>query len=740
MAVIGLAVFRPAASNEVPEDILWANCPAQPIISGRPESNAAAPETITVHADEARFAKRQGTSEFSGGVEFSQGTQAMRADVLTYDQETNRVRARGRVRYWDDGIFWSGQRANADQENNTVEAEDGEYRLLQRRGHGTVRKVEVERDNNLTYLNDVEYTTCPGITPAWKIFSKSLKINHTTERARALHVVMRVKDVPVLYFPYANFPISDRRQTGFLFPSLRVSSTSGYDATLPFYWNIAPTQDATFTARVLSRRGVVIGGQYRYLNEQGHGQVDVEVLPSDSLRDGDARGAFGLQIDQRFVNSRVRATADVAVVSDDEYIEDLGTSLSRTSRRYLQQRGALSYTARRWMVNALVQNFQNIDPSRTAAVDPYTRLPELTFRTLFPRQNRRPNFQFFGQTTHFANADDVVTGTRVVVNPEVSFPIRSPGAFLIPRLQLNHTQYYLDNTAAGANRDPERTLPIVSVDSGLVLEREFQLGHRGFLHTIEPRLLYLYIPNNDQTDIPRFDGGLFDLSYSNLFRENRFAGNDRLGDANHFATGITSRLIKRNTGRELIRASLGTQVFLSERRVGLGAEIIPDDPTSEVIAEVSTRITSNLRSTFDLHWDPYDGLIEKGSARLRYQTDRGKVLNASYRFRRNQAGVRELDLEQTDVSGRWPLTPTVSLVGRWNYSLRMQETLEALAGFEYNSCCWGLRAVFRHFLRNSDGEFDNAFLVQLELKGLGGLGGKTQAFLRENIPGYENDF
>ncbi|MGH8508237.1 MAG: LPS-assembly protein LptD, partial [Gammaproteobacteria bacterium] len=303
----------------------------------------------------------------------------------------------------------------------------------------------------------------------------------------------------------------------------------------------------------------------------------------------------------------------------------------------------------------------------------------------------------------------------------------------------------LGNTAEADNH-PSRTLPIVSLDSGLVFERDVDFAALPAVQTLEPRIFYLYIPEQDQDDLPIFDTGQYDISFGQLFRENRFSGHDRLGDANQTVVAVTSRIINPDTGWEHLRASVGQIFYFEDRRVTLPGDatetdaVSNTDPVSEILAELTTRLPNGLSARGDLFWDPNDATVQKGLIGLRYGPDPDTIVNADYRIRRDIRGLGDTFIEQTDLAFRWPLDPNWSVIGKWTYSLDVEDTLEAAGGFEYNSCCWGVRAVARRFLSSSTGEFDNAFFVQIELKGLAGFGRSTTSYLKRSIPGYENEF
>src|SRR5690606_24840099 len=118
------------------------------------------------------------------------------------------------------------------------------------------------------------------------------------------------------------------------------------------------------------------------------------------------------------------------------------------------------------------------------------------------------------------------SGTRLDVYPWLALPIERSGWFLRPELGWRQTEYDFDVANYG-KRDESRGLPIFSLDSGLIFEREANLFGRDWLQTLEPRLFYLYVPYEDQSDIPVFDTQELTFGFGQLFRTNRFVGADR---------------------------------------------------------------------------------------------------------------------------------------------------------------------------------------------------------------------
>jgi len=371
---------------------------------------------------------------------------------------------------------------------------------------------------------------------------------------------------------------------------------------------------------------------------------------------------------------------------------------------------------------------------------PYKRLPQVLFNYGSPRKYGQLNYGLQSEAVYFERGDDAiftdnVNGLRVNLQPYISYPVRTVATYLEPKLSLDYTQYSLEDSGSFTN-DPSRVLPIFSMDSGIFLERETRLFNTGFLQTLEPRLFYLYVPNEDQSDLPVFDTGLLTTSFDSLFREDRFSGGDRQGDANQLTLAVSSHLINQETGQDLGYVSLGQIFYLSDRKVILPGGTVRDEDSSAFIAEFNTKVIKHWNIGGDIIWDPNIGNgTEKITAQATYNPAPGKILNLAYRVRRDST-----DIEQSDISFRWPLHRKWSVVGRWNYAIPEGRSLETFGGIEYESCCWGVRVVARRFLTDIDGDFETGVFLQMELKGLAGIGKKTVNFLKQQIPGYQSEF
>nr|VFK20355.1 MAG: LPS-assembly protein [Candidatus Kentron sp. LPFa]VFK35098.1 MAG: LPS-assembly protein [Candidatus Kentron sp. LPFa] len=725
----------------------WSLCESEPWIPRshpRVSTEGSDPASTYLLADESSLSDGS-IITLEGNVQIRRENKYLTADRVRYDKASEMVDIQGNIELWDGGYYVVGDKAHIDLESDESRMENASFLLMDKHGHGTGSQIELKGSNRMKAKN-ATYTTCSpkhgrfGARPAgesedsesrgWWLTARKIRTDKVKDSGIAHGVVIRMKDMPIFYTPYLSFPLSDKRKTGFLMPSYGLSGGNGTDITVPFYWNIAPEQDATFAARGMMDRGILLQGEYRYLSRFGNGQVGLELLPNDKSRN-EGRSAFRLKHTGNLA-PRWHTDINFNYISDKNYFEDLGTSLDMSSTRYQERRADISYSGNRWSALGRIHGYQTIDETILAASRPYERLPQLIFGTSFPEHNRTLNFNIRGEAVNFQRRSSV-TGTRFDITPSVSYPLRAASTFLIPKLSLRHTQYNLSGTAAGDPNTPKRTLPIFSLDSGIFLDRTMRWGNRAYTQSLEPRLFYLYVPYKDQDALPKFDTGEYTFNFGNLFREHRFSGADRVGDAHQVSLALTTRVLNEQTGSEVLTASIGQIRHLRDRKVNLAKGTTDTDSSSDIIAQISANVARQWRIRSGLQYDVQDNTAKKTSFSLRYKPDEEHVFNLGYRY--DQAHE-----EQANTSFRWALGKNWGAIGRWTYGIPESRTVETVAGLEYDSCCWGARALVQRYLRSADGEFNNAFFIQFELKGLAGIGRKTGRFLTRSIPGYQNKF
>ncbi len=687
----------------------------------------------------------EGVSVLTGSAEITRNEQQVKADVIEYDQKNHTADLGGDVNYWDHDIYLNSDEAFLTFDNDTGEFKNARYVLIESRGRGTAEEMEMQLGKR-TYLQKLEHTICDLNDEFWKLTATDLTLDYENDQGTAKHAVLKIYNIPVFYTPYISFPLGKERKTGLLTPTYGKTNRYGYEVHTPYYWNIRPDMDATLTPRFLTRGGAAelapgitlasVAAEYRYINKSGNGNISAEYFPEDNSRDGRHRAALNVRLNQRFLKSG-NIHVNYNHVSDRFYLEDFGGQLSVASTRFVSQRADIRYSGDRWNTAVNVQNYQIVDQNISTTSRPYRQLPQILFNYDSKRENKHINYGLGSEAVYFYRGEDPairnnLNGMRLHLKPYISYPINTRAFFFTPLLRLDYTQYILQDTTQ-YERSINRTLPILSLDSGIFLEKEMNFFNTDFLHTLEPRLYYLYIPYRNQDDIPVFDtGSSYTSSYSSLFRENRFTGADRLGDANQLTFALTSRFVNRKTGKNLGTFRVGQTMYFSDRKVTLQNGVGADETFSTVFATLSSNIDRwYLHSNFEFDPNTSKNQIQKFQARATYKSVSNRIVNLAYYFRPNS--------EQSDFSFSWPLKNNWSIVGRWNYSISRSSALEMFGGVLYNGCCWGLRIAGRRFL-SSNNKFENGIFVDLELKELAGLGKKAGTLIKQQIPGYQSEF
>jgi LPS-assembly protein len=571
-------------------------------------------------------------------------------------------------------------------------------------------------------LKDARYTTCAAGVDDWYIKASELELNDYTDSGVAKNAYIEFKGVPLVYSPWISFSFNNQRKSGLLAPTYGTTSKSGFEVSVPFYWNISPNMDATLATRALSKRGVQWQGEFRYLEEAFSGIDNLEYLPSDS-QNGENRYYANLK-HQHNLGDGWSAGYSLEKVSDDQYFSDLSTRIVTTSRINLPQQFNVDYADDTWHFNALAQKFQTLDNLSF----PYERLPQMTLS----------GTKYFGDfTTNLytqlvafdtnKSAPTTVTGTRFTLNPSVSLPMTQSYGYITPKVGVHHTSYSL-NDDPNNQSSYDRTLPIVSVDSGLFFDRNFNIGNNAYTQTIEPRLFYVYIPESKQSNIPVFDTSESDLNFSSLFSENQFTGNDRVNNANQLSLAFTTRLIESDTGTQRLSASVGQRFYFADQKVALPNGTVRLNDSSDIIAGLSTNLKTrwNVDAFWQYNTDDADAV--RTTLTSRYTPEPGKTLNLSYSYRKDL-------LNQFDLSGQWPLGQGWYGIARANYSVREHQVIETLAGLEYDAGCWQTRTVVQR-VSTATADANYAFFFQLELGGLASIGANPMSVIKRNIPGY----
>lgn len=720
----------------------WSSKKKRKLKSTSQEARDAA--TTDVNADFSEIFEGD-VLNFAGNVDLTRADQHLMADKASYDTVAETMDAQGNVIYSEGPLALSAETASMSLGKDEARLRKSLFIAGEAPFRGSAETVY--RDSkSLSRYNEAAFTSCPPGNQDWIAHASRLKINRETGQGAAKNAWLEFKGVPILYTPYISFPTDNRRLSGLLAPTWGSTQRNGFDATLPFYWNIAPNLDTIITPRYMAKRGEMLRNRLRYLTETSRGTFGAEYMPNDQILNK-ARYSASLK-DQSIITPHLSSLLDLNYVSDKTYFNDLNNALGFQNNRYLPSTASLNYGRSGVAFSTSVYHYQSVDKTITDAAMPYDVLPRVTLNLNHDFESLPVTVAMDNQYSYFYH-NVQVNGQRINLAPSLSLPLESSAGFFIPKLTGQYTQYQLSNqTLAGQPSSISRALPIFSVDSGMMFEKQMDFGGSPYTNTLEPRAYYLYIPRKDQSDIPIFDTSTFDTNFYSLFRENRFSGADRLQDANQITLAATSRFIDSTTGLEPLKASLGQIVYFQDRTVNLPGVPIQTSKTSNFIGELSGQMTRNLSYMTGAQWDPEANNLARGQAVLKFRNQPDEIFDIGYRYRRNTANglttLPQTTISQTDVSFRWPLFGQWYGLGRWQYSLNFDKTTESFIGLEKENCCWRFRIIGRRYINGAtttnildpNAKPETAFFVQLELKGLTSFGDSVDTFLQTNLNGY----
>lgn len=702
----------------------YSQCPVNPLMTDYVQGLPAAGDRADAPTDiRAERSVSSNGSEYTltGNVALQRLDQLLRADRIDYDRDSTAYAASGDVRYQDHALLLRASSVRGTTTPDRAAARNVQYLLLAAHGNGTARAAEV-LDRERSAYTGATYSTCDPRHRLWEMSARRIDIDSATGIGRARDVSMRIKGVPFFWWPYLRFPANGQRMSGLLAPSFGVSGHSGFFLRLPYYLNLAPNYDATVIPQIYGSRGAMLGGQFRYLTQSSNGTINADYMAHDRVTGG-RRWSLQAQ-DSTALGNGWSFNADINRVSDSRYFEDFGNSLTLAATSLLGSSAYLYGSGSWWNASLGIDTFQLTDPTLPYAALPYARLPRATFNADLPLAGPL-ELGLRSEAVAFRKRN-ALQGDRLDLYPYLALPLQGAAWFVRPELGYRYTTYQLQQSANGS---PDRGLPIGSVDAGLVFDRDVHLFGNDYTQTLEPQAYYLYVPYRNQNNLPVFDTQPLTFDYWQMFSSNTYSGADRQINADNLTLALTSRLLDAG-GVERLSASLGEILYFTPQRVTLPGMPATDYSRSSYVGTLSVALSPDWRLDVAQQYDPNAQRMTVSTVGVQRRIGGDGVFNFAYRYRRGL-------LDQYDVSALWPLSPSWSLVGRWNYSLRDRRTLESLAGVEWDSCCMAVRVVARHYVRDYAGDTTNAIMFEVEFKGLGDVGQKTGDFLRRAILGYQ---
>ena len=699
----------------------------------------------------------------TGNASILKGNQSITADFIEYDQISEELYAKGQIKITTSELELKGTELEMSLAENTGSIANGSFvaninetvslektddgstitniknSRFNSKLRGTATKIFLEGEDRKK-LEFAKITTCEAGQNEWFISSKETVIDQSSGNIKAKDTVLSLKGVPIMYSPYIDFSTTAQRRSGWLLPSAGTTTTSGFEMSIPYYFNLSPTHDATITARNMQKRGLQFDGEYRYLSKNFQGASNIQYLNKDRESDIDNRYLLNLKHKQNFGHG-FTGTIEYEKVknNDNNYFADMSTNIAVTSQVSLRQTAHLDYekTDELSDINASlkVQEFQNL-----SSATPYELKPSFNVRFNKDWEDKADQSLFLQTNANFMYdqfdkgddaADNIPTGSRIASTPSISFPMEASFGYVKPKFIANLRHYDLDDASTSQK---SLAIPTVSIDSGLYLDRPFKLSNFNFTQTLEPRIFYTYTPYEDQSDLPYFDTSLNELNSTTIFQENQFSGQDRVMDTNAITTALSTRIID-DSGYDWMLLTMAQRFYLSDRKVleeDKYASSSYKGDTSDFLVGAQANLTKSLKLTSDYEYNFSEDVTNKFTAAARFTPEPGKVLNASYRMVLNPSSG-EYDVKQYLLSGQWPLSYGWSALGSYNYDIYERHDIESMLGAEYDAGCWTAQFMFHRLQLATERQATNTFFMMLEIGDLGSFGQGDKASLFETM-------
>ncbi len=686
-----------------------------------------------------------------GNAELRRADTVIRADRVEYTVPDDLARAQGKVHINRAGNRYEGTALELKVDAFEGFFDDAQFRLLKTGAHGGASRVEF-LDADRSIIHHATYTTCQkndeaSWQPDWVLRAKTLRLDNLEEVGVAEDVTLEFKGMALPAIPSISFPLSDKRKSGLLPPTIAIDSRSGVEYAQPWYWNIAPNRDATLNAAIKSKRGVSLGGEFRYLEPHYKGQTLADWMPNDALRDrqrwslsGQHQGQLDSPIGGLGLNLNLQR------VSDDDYWRDFPRATQPLRQRLLPGDAQLNWAQNDQSARLRVLKWQTLQDLASPILPPYDRMPQLQWRYAPTQLGAGLEASVELDTTRFEAARSALrnqaNGQRSYAMAQIRRPFVRPGGFITPRLQLHTTHYELDGAMANGSRSASRSLPTFSLDSGLVFERDASYLGRNFVQTLEPRAFYTYTPFRDQSALPVYDTAANDFNFATIYTENAYGGHDRLADNNLLTVGASTRLLDPGTGAEAARFGIAQRVRFSDQRVTLPGEAPINDRLSDLMLGAGLQWTPAWGLDATVQYNPKTNRSIRSTIGTRYRAGPYQSLSVAYRLQRDIS-------EQLQLGWQWPLSGPSNApkgearrwysVGRLNYSLQERKFVDTVVGLEYDSCCWIGRVVLERLQSGLITSANTRLLFQVEFVGFSrlSLGSSPLETLRRNVPGYE---
>ncbi|EKE87478.1 LPS-assembly protein LptD [Idiomarina xiamenensis] len=701
------------------------------------------PGTVGARADNVDVSYDQSVAHYRGNVELEYDGRRLLTQHATLNRDTGQIDAPGETTFTDGYVFVTSANFSLNANDNVAVLGSSAYQFSQQNARGEAQSLTLTETS--VDLADATFTTCPADDPVWQLSAGEIRMNKDEGWGEAWHAKFELFGVPVLYVPYFNFPITDERKTGFLYPTFGSSSNNGFEVETPYYINIAPNMDATITPHYMSQRGLQLGGEYRYLSAEHQGQLNLEYLDDDkSLDSVNSRYLWHVEHEANW-SQHWRGYVNATDISDDNYLNDFGSDFAGRADTHLYRHAQLDYSENDWNAQLRFEDYELIGQYRS----PFRTIPQISVNYQ-PFVNDGLSYSFASQLSHFRNQDNSDEyATRLHVEPGFSYRVEQPAYDWIAEASYLVTRYQQQSPNENISDSVTRALPQLRFHGRLNFDRFFEHDGENYRQSLQPQIQYLFVPYEDQSDIGIYDTTLMQEDYYGLFRARRFSGLDRIAEANQITIGASTGIFNQHE-QELMRFSLGQIFYLEDSRTRL----LEDDSSaitstnSELAAEASFYLGQRWSFSSAIQYDTELNLTRKSQTALEYRKDENNLFQVNHRVVTNLIGD---NIEQVGMQGVWSLNNRWQVASNWYYDLSHKRTNDAIIGLQYSSCCWAVRfSAYRRINRNfeymqnigmlNQPEFDNGYSIQFMIRGLGGDNNSLLDMLQKSLFGYRRPF
>ena len=555
---------------------------------------------------------------------------------------------------------------------------------------GSTEEFVIRTSGDVELIN-TSVTSCSKEDPAWTISTKSITYLDGSKNVVIRGIKLKLKKIPIFYFPYVRTALSNESMSGFLTPGLN-QTRNGVDISLPYYFNLAENYDLVLTPRHISSRGSGLASNFRYLNTKFTGEINVSGLSGDKRYKKetgieDSRWNVSWQ-NKSVLSKNLYSNIDFQSTSDEYFFRDIGNDqFGETRTSYLPRKFSLTWKNPFLKINLGISRYQILNPF---SYEEYKSKPNLTIQTYVSRKDL--SFSIFANKSKFeldrinplrSSYGEV---DRLFLSPRVTFRKNLPSSAFLFSTGATYIKHNFDSL------QESKSSPWVEMKYSVFLDKVNNIQ----VSSLIPVIKYVFVEDNYKNQTNLIDSRIISLDYSTIFQRGRFVGLDRFSENNKIIVGlerVSSSLAKDSFNS----VSLGKAFYLKDRTYYEDSSTIRN--SSPLVAEFKTKLRGNIWSKSLLEWDNESKKLNLASFGFSYQKNDLKRIEFRSIYRRQDPNKtyipwvdKDMKTNHSELVTQWPLSKSINVFARWQKDHESNKSNDILFGFEYSNCClkWGL--------------------------------------------------